>query len=193
VNLAMTPGDAGGTAAHGLMDDVDVRLLADIRAIFEAIDPMPPDLPDRIRFGLALRDLEVEMAWLAEEEDLALAVRGAEQNRTVTFDSDSLTVMIRIDVNRDGTAHLDGWLAPAQRREVEVKTAADSLSVASDEQGRFAFARVPRGVARLLFRPAARDPDESARDPDEPARDPDEPAGEPDPAARTVVTPALVL
>lgn len=176
----MTPGDAGGgAAAHGLMDEVDVRLLADIRAIFEAIDPMPPDLPDRIRFGLALRDPEIEMAWLAEEEDLALAVRGAEQNRTVTFDSDSLTVMIRIDVNRDGTAHLDGWLAPAQRRQVEIKTAADSLSVASDEQGRFAFARVPRGVARLLVRPAARDPDE--------------PAGEPDTAARTVVTPALVL
>jgi hypothetical protein len=176
----MRPGDAaGGPAAHGLLDDVDVRLLADIRAIFEAIDPMPPDLPDRIRFSLALRDLEVEMAWLAEEEDVALAVRGAEQNRTVTFDSDSLTVMIRIDVNRDGTAHLDGWLAPAQCREVEIKTAADSLSVASDEQGRFAFARVPRGVARLLVRPAVRDPDETARDPDA--------------AARTVVTPALVL
>jgi hypothetical protein len=179
VDLPITPGNADG-GARGLLDDVDVHLLVDIREIFEAIDPMPPGLPDRLRFGLALRDLEFEMAWLAEEEDqLALAVRGAERSRTLTFDSDSLTIMLRIDVNGDGTAHLDGWLAPAQRREVEIKTSTDSLSVASDEQGRFAFARVPRGVARLLVRPPAGAGDAGTRDPDG--------------AARAVATPALIL
>ncbi len=45
-----------------------------------------------------------------------LAARGAEQSRTITFDSDSLTIMIRIDSNNDGTARVDGWLAPPQRR-----------------------------------------------------------------------------
>jgi hypothetical protein len=180
MNHAMTSGGAGGDgggraelAELGPLDEVDLGLLADIREIFEAADPMPSDLPDRIRFGLAVRDLEVEMAWLAEEEDqLALAVRGSGPDRTVTFDSDSLTIMLRIDLNQDGTAHLDGWLAPAQRRDVEITANAQRLSVASDEQGRFAFARVPRGVARLLVRPSARAPDG---------------------AARTVATPALIL
>ncbi len=61
--------------------------------------------------------------------------------------------MIRIDPNRDGTVRVDGWLAPPQRREIEIKTAADPLSVSSDEQGRFAFAQVPRGTAQLIVRP----------------------------------------
>ena len=148
-------------------------LLDEIRELFEAADPMPADLPERIRFSLALRDLEVEVARLAEEEQLAVAARGTEQSRTVTFDSDSLTIMIRIDANQDGTARVDGWLAPPQRREIEMKTAADSLTAVSDEQGRFAFARVPRGNS--------------------PAHGPGRPSTEPSGAGRSVVTPALIL
>ena len=155
------------------LDDADFGLLDDIRDLFQATDPMPTDLPERIRFFLALRDLEVEVARLAGEEDQrAVAVRGAEQSRTITFDSDSLTIMIRIDGNRDGTVRVDGWLAPPQRREIEMKTAADPLSTTSDEQGRFAFARVPGGTAQLIVRPA--EPGSGA-------------------TGRSVVTPALIL
>jgi hypothetical protein len=166
--------DAGGRpSADEPLEDADFGLLADIRRLFEAADPMPTDLPERIRFSLALRDLEIEVAQLAAEEDRpVLAARGAEQSRTITFDSDSLTIMIRIDVNRDGTVRVDGWLAPPQRREIEMKTAANALNVASDDQGRFAFLRVPRGTAQLVVRPAGQ---ESS-------------AG-----GRSVVTPALIL
>jgi hypothetical protein len=136
------------------LDDSDLRLLDSIREMFQAADPMPADLPGRIRFVLALRDLEIEVAQLAEQEDCCPAVmaRGAEESRTITFDSDSLTILIRIDANRDGTVRIDGWLAPPQGREIEMKTAADSLRVTSDQQGRFAFARVPRGTAQLIVR-----------------------------------------
>jgi hypothetical protein len=169
----MTPSDAGGmTPADESLDDVDLELLESIREIFQAADPMPADLPERIRFLLALRGLEVEVARLAaEERQPSLAARGAEMSRTITFDSDSLTIMIRIDPNPDGTVRVDGWLAPPQRREIEMKTTANSLTVASDEQGRFAFARVPRGTAQLVVRP---DSEQSG-------------------AGRTVVTPALIL
>jgi len=160
-------------SADGPLDDADYGLLADIRDMFNRVDPMPPDLPERIRFLLSLRELEVEVARLAAEKDQrTLAVRGTEQSRTITFDSDSLTIMIRIEANSDGTARIDGWLAPPQRRDVEMKTAADSLSVTSDEQGRFAFARVPRGTAQLVVKPGHERPDG---------------------AGRSVVTPALVL
>ena len=169
----MTSPDAGRLpSADEPLDDIDLGLLDDIRELFQAADPMPSDLPERICFFLALRDLEIEVARLAGEDQLTVAARGAEQSRTITFDSDSLTIMIRIDANRDGTVRVDGWLAPPQRREIEMKTAADSLSVASDEQGRFAFARVPQGTAQLVVRPA------------EPG-----PSG----AGRSVVTPALIL
>ena len=111
------------------------------------------------------------MARLAEEDQLTVAARGKEQARTITFDSDSLTIMIRIDANRDGTVRVDGWLAPPQRRQVEIKTTADPLTAASDAQGRFAFARVPRGTAQFIVHPA------------EPA------SGD----TRSVVTPALII
>jgi hypothetical protein len=141
------------------LDDVDFGLLDDIRELFQDADPMPADLPERIRFRLALRDLEVEVARLAAEDDRPVpAARGAEQSRTITFDSNSLTIMIRIDMNRDGTARVDGWLAPAQRREIELKTVAGALTAASDEQGRFAFASVPRGTAQLVVRPVEQGP-----------------------------------
>jgi hypothetical protein len=170
----MRPPDARRRpSADEPLDDADFGLLSDIRQMFEAADPMPADLPERIRFNLALRDLEIEVARLAaEEHDLAAAARGTEQSRTITFDSDSLTIMIRIEANRDGTARADGWLAPPQRREIEMKIASDSLSVTSDDQGRFAFARVPHGTAQIIVRPAGPGPGE---------------------AGRSVVTPALIL
>jgi hypothetical protein len=153
------------------LDDTDLSLLDGIREMFRVADPMPADLPERIRFRLALRDLEIEVARLTEEQELA-GIRGAELSRTITFDSDSLTIMIRIDANRDGTVRVDGWLAPPQRRELKMKTGAESLSVSSDDQGRFAFARVPRGTAQLMVRTAEPGPDGSGR---------------------SVVTPALIL
>jgi hypothetical protein len=169
----MTPSDAGGwPPADGPLDETDLEILAEIRDLFQAADPMPPDLPERIRFSLALQDLEIEVARLVEEDQAMLAVRGPEQSRTITFDSDSLTIMIRIDQNRDGTARVDGWLAPPQRREIEMKTTADTLSAPSDEQGRFAFTRVPRGTAQLVVRPAEQETGGSGR---------------------SVVTPALIL
>ena len=170
----MTPPDAGDwPPADGPLDEADLEILAGIRDLFQAADPMPDDLPERIRFSLALRDLEIEVARLAAEEDQQLlAVRGPEQSRTITFDSDSLTIMIRIDQNRDGTARVDGWLAPPQCREIELKTTGGALDAASDSQGRFAFASVPQGTAQLIVRPA------------------EQGAGG---SGRSVVTPALIL
>jgi hypothetical protein len=160
-------------AGDAPLDEVDLAILDDIAAAHTAADPMPADLPERIRFALALRDLEVEVARLAAQEELQEAgVRGAEQSRTVTFDSDSLTIMIRIDSNLDGTARVDGWLAPPQCREIEMKTTGDALTAGSDEQGRFAFASVPRGTAQLIVRPAEQGPNGPGR---------------------SVVTPALIL
>jgi hypothetical protein len=169
----MTPNADGPIGPDEPLDDIDLALLDDIRDLFQAVDPMPADLPERIRFSLALRDLEIEVARLAAEEDLpVLAARSAERSRTVTFDSDSLTIMIRIDANTDGTARVDGWLAPPQLREIDMQTTAGTLSVASDEQGRFAFASVPCGTVQLVVRPSEQGQSESGR---------------------SVVTPSLIL
>ena|SRR5580692_4219380 len=161
-------------ASDQQLGDFDFALLDGIRAIFEQVDPMPADLPERVRFALALRGLETEVARLVTEEDPRLvAARGTEQSRTVTFDSASLSIIIRIEQNKNGSVRIDGWLAPPRRRDIELETSAETLSVSSDDQGRFAFGEVPRGAARLVVVGAA-ERDQSGRGP-------------------TVVTPALVL
>jgi hypothetical protein len=196
----MTPSPAGGRSPDAPLDEADFALLDQLRDLYAAADPMPDDLPERLTFSLALRDLEAEVARLAAEEDRPLlTARGPEQSRTITFDSDSLTIMIRIDLNRDGSARVDGWLAPAQRREVEIKTPAEALSVTSDDQGRFAFASVPRGMAQIVVRP---DGGGASGPATRPARRAGEAAGATGDAGasedagrggRAVVTPALML
>ncbi|HSZ39338.1 MAG TPA: hypothetical protein VK817_05215 [Trebonia sp.] len=133
---------------------VDWGLLTQVKDMFETADPMPRDLPERIHFALALRDLEAELARFADTgEEPAAAARGAEESWTVTFDSDSLTIMIRVDANPDGSARVDGWLAPPQPHQVEIRRADCSVSVAADNLGRFVFDSVPRGTARLIVHP----------------------------------------
>jgi len=135
------------------MDETDFAVLRQIKNLFDSADPMPADLPERIRFALALRDLEFEVARLSAEQDQPMpSARGAEQSWTVTFDSKRLTIMIRVDSNKDGTARIDGWLAPPQRRTIELKTGRAALTAVADERGRFVFTSVPRGQAQLLVR-----------------------------------------
>jgi hypothetical protein len=157
----MTHPDLSGRPADDeARDESGLAILDEVRELFQAADPMPASLPERIRFRLAVRDLEAEVARLcAEDGEPVLAARGAEQSRTITFDSDSLTIMIRVDANLDGTVRIDGWLAPPQSRTIELRTAAETLITDADDGGRFAFGQVPRGTAQLVAR-AGPDPDE---------------------------------
>ncbi|HEX4088929.1 MAG TPA: hypothetical protein VHZ33_09430 [Trebonia sp.] len=165
---------------HGGQPD-DEPLLGRIRSLFEEADPMPAGLVDRIRLSVALADLggglEAELARLTVHE-AALARGAPEESRTITFDSSSLTIMIRIDANADGTVRIDGWLAPPHCCQVEITLADGLVTTDADADGRFAFLSVPSGTARIVVRP------------------PERAAGESQPgssATKTVITPAVVL
>jgi hypothetical protein len=167
-------------AIHGWQPD-DGGLLAVIRSVFEAADPVPAGLVDRIRLSVALAgldgDLDGELARLTVQE-AALARGAPEESRTITFDSSSLTIMIRIDANADGTVRVDGWLAPPRRCRVEMTMANGPVTTDADADGRFAFLSVPRGTARLVVRPTEQSAGESQPGPF---------------GIKTVVTPALML
>lgn len=134
---------------------IDWGLLTQVKDMFATADPMPCDLPERIQFALAWRHLEAELArFVNTGEESVLGARGAEESWTVTFDSDSLTIMIRVDANPDGTARVDGWLAPPQPHQVEIRRTDSSVSVTADSLGRFVFDSVPRGTVRLIVHPS---------------------------------------
>jgi hypothetical protein len=169
-------------ADPGSGESGDESVLAKIKALFEAVDPAPPDLAGRVRFAVALADLEAEAARLVEEaaDEPALTRGTQEESRTITFDSTELTIMIRIDANPDGTARVDGWLAPARTCRVEVSFLGSALAVEADADGRFAFPSVPRGTVRFVVRPPAQ-PAHGASGSSGSAR------------MKTVITPALGL
>src|SRR5215204_2542752 len=105
------------------IDDRDLLVLAELRDLFDAVDPVPPTLTARIRFALELEDLDAEVSRLHESWDLVGAgTRGDGESRTVTYDSERLTIMVTLTPAGDGTFRLDGWLAPPAAHRVELRT-----------------------------------------------------------------------
>ena len=150
----MTPPEQDAAEVAQPLDEVDLMLLDGIRDLFDAVDPMPADLVSRVQFALALEDVDVEVFRLRDELGLTAAARGDEQSRTVTFDSENLTIMISISAEED-TVRLDGWIAPASSCTVEARTRSGPVTTRTDEHGRFVLEGVPHGLAQLVVHPAS--------------------------------------
>jgi hypothetical protein len=153
----MTPRDDFGpdhvAGADEPLDGTDLAVLAGMRDIFAELDPPPVNLVERVQFALALEDLDFEVFRLSAAEQAPAAVRGAEETRTITFDSDSLTVMFSVSPSGTATVRLDGWLAPPAAHRVELRTESGAIQTSADEDGRFAVEDVPRGLAQLVVHP----------------------------------------
>jgi hypothetical protein len=160
---AAEPGSGGTTpeelvAAGEPIDADDLALLEQVRALWDAYDPVPAGLADRIEFALTLDALETEVATLTQ---LDLATTGSragdtEAVRTVTFTSDTLDTMVTLTDTPDGTVRVDGWIAPAAAMRVEVLIEGSTLEVDADDDGRFVLESVPRGLAKFALHPAGR-------------------------------------
>ena len=140
-------------SADAPLDDLDAAILGDLAAAYSAGDPPPADLDDRVLFALALGDLDVEVARLTEDVLVGSGARATEQPRTVTFDSDSVTVMVTVVAQPGGRRRIDGWLAPAAPLRVQMRTAGSrdvTHAVTADGTGRFVFYDVPPGLAQLI-------------------------------------------
>ena len=136
------------------LDEHDEELLRILRECHEQLDPMPDSLVQRSLFALAVEDIDAEVLRLAEQYRPAGAgARGGEgeEARVVTFDSESLTIMIRIS-QQTSTVRIDGWLAPPQVCRVELRSGERTLGAQVDAEGRFVLDAIPRGLAQLVVR-----------------------------------------
>jgi hypothetical protein len=139
--------------AAGELDAVDLDTLLRTRAMYDVLDPVPDGLVDRIRFGITLEALHAEIAELQRTDDL-VGVRGDDTTaaQTITFTSARLTTMITITVLSPERARLDGWIAPGAGVAVELRLDGQSLRTTCDDDGRFVFADVSRGLAQFVLR-----------------------------------------
>jgi hypothetical protein len=135
------------------LDGQDEAILRELRGVYAAVDPVPAGLLERVRFAVDLDDLDVEVARLTGTPELAGAVRAAEHSRLITFDSETMTIMVSLTAADDGV-RVDGWLAPPGSHRIELRTAAgDRLAATADDQGRFVLSAVPHGLAQLVVEP----------------------------------------
>jgi hypothetical protein len=144
------------------MDELDTTILSGVKDMWATVDPMPAMLLEQIKFAVELEDVDLEVMRLTELDEPA-AARGDEQSRLITFDSESLTIMVSIRPNPDGTIRVDGWLTPAGCHPIELRAggrggpeldrAAAAVSTVSDEDGRFVLDTVQPGLAQLVVRP----------------------------------------
>jgi hypothetical protein len=147
-------------------DDIDRAILGQLRDTYVLTDPPPAELDERVRFAIALENIDVEVARLQEDLLIGSGARGEDRTRTITFDCDSLTIMITIVEIGDDRVRLDGWLAPAARRRVELRVAESSVDggrsrvVTTEDTGRFVFDDVGHGLVQLLVRPVGQTDDE---------------------------------
>jgi hypothetical protein len=134
----------------------DAQLFADLRGMWEEVDPMPADLPDRVLFALDLEELDVDFELLrlvsSAQEDLSVRSAATEVN-TITFSGPSVTVMVRVTEMPSQRRRLDGWIAPSTPVVVTVHHADGSAEAVVDARGRFVVDDIPAGLTRMVLAP----------------------------------------
>lgn len=124
----------------------DDAVYADLREMWERVDPMPADLPDRVIAAIAADDLDLELLTFTAAE--SLAVRGEAQ--VLECSTDELTLVVWISDEPDGTRRIDGWTEGVE--EVTLLGGSDSRSAVVTGAGRFEFDDLPSGPVRLRLR-----------------------------------------
>lgn len=133
------------------IDERDEAALQRIADAYAAADPVPDGLVDRLQFAITLDALHAEIAQLQRMDGL-VGARGetASDVQSVTFTSQSVTIMITVTPTGPDVVRIDGWAADAPRVSIELKTSQDRRQTAADDDGRFVFADVPRGMAQFV-------------------------------------------
>lgn len=126
----------------------DTALYARLRGAWEAIDPVPADLADRMVAAVAVEDLSREYALLTLVETDLAAVRSDTDTLTLQFSDGTTTVLLHVTQTESGAHRVDGWV---DAEALAVRLVQDGAEYAAElgEHGRFAFDGVPAGVSRM--------------------------------------------
>lgn len=147
-------GPAEQRLATEALDDADEAVLRELREVVRRLDPCPAALAERVKFALTVQALHAEVAELTDQPELVVRGFGDEpaEATTVTFSTDSLSIMVSVVPTPSGRARVDGWLT-CGHADVQLDTEdGQVVHVQADADGRFVLEDVPRGGARLLVR-----------------------------------------
>lgn len=155
----MTRPELDGQGEHESLDSCDRRILTVINELHHRDDPIPEDLNERVLFALQLEaELDARVASIKQNEfslvrgETELAV-GHGDPASITFDCESVTVMVTPRPAAVGEVRLDGWIGPEGTYVVDVRSREGTRRVSTDETGRFVLEGLPHGqMFQLVIR-----------------------------------------
>lgn len=144
--------DPESILSAGRLDEVDDAILEQVRTVHDLLDPLPADLVERVKFAMSVAALEAEVAQIVTGASLA-TVRGTDYDRadTVTFASDGLSVMVNIEHGPSTKVDIVGWVSEGGV-EVELRERGRTRTTVADDEGRFTFTGVERGLVNFVLR-----------------------------------------
>jgi hypothetical protein len=129
------------------LNPADRRLLAEVRTVLDAVDPVPDAILSSARAALTWLTIDAELAALAEDSALTSAgVRSAALSRSLTFESDAGIVAFEVTGDGDVRQIVGQADRPAS---LTVRHNGDPITLATDEQGRFRIDGVLAGPVSL--------------------------------------------
>lgn len=131
-------------------DAEDLRVLDELRELYTALEPMPPELVECAQFAVDVEGPGFDLARIEHSEPLAGSRGGSV--RQITFDCGDLAVMVQLQVRDAEHVRIDGWLSPPGDHHVELRTATGTVPVETSPQGRFAVDRLRRGLVQFVVR-----------------------------------------
>ena len=142
----------------GIIDGADLGVLAALREVLAAIDPVPSGLAARLKFDVSVHAMHAELASLIDAEPVS--VRGADEQAdpttSVTFQSASVSLMVSAEPADDRTVRIDGWVT-CGGAVVEAISGDSSESATADAHGRFVLV-VPRALMHFVIHVSPGDP-----------------------------------
>lgn len=136
------------------LDATDVTILGELAELYDAVDPVPAGLTDRLSFSLALDEVYAEVAAMSRVTTDPAGVRSEQadvRTQTMSFSAESLTIMVTVTPTGPDRVRLDGWVAPAAPLPVRLRMTEGRYQTVADDAGRFSFADLPNGFVQLTF------------------------------------------
>lgn len=126
----------------------------ELAAMWEAHDPVPEGLVEKVLVALALENLDVDyelLSLVARSAELD-GVRGSDDSFTITFSQGVFSLLLRVSSRGNRYRRVDGWVSPAQPMLVTVTQPGKSWVAVIDTLGRFEVPRLPAGLTRFWLR-----------------------------------------
>ena len=130
-------------------------LFGSLATMWDVRDPVPAGLVNRVLVALAIGDLDVEyeLLQLTERSTQLAGTRGAPDVITFTFDSEDLSMVLRVSSTGTETCRVDGWITPARLMTVTATQDGESVEAHVVDAGRFEFPNLKSGATRFLLHP----------------------------------------